>query len=302
MTTYNALQALAPVALLLSCATSIDDAPQAVQPLQTSPATVQAPTGRASDAARQPTAALIIEGRKLFVSNGGSCEQWEVEVPNMLEESRGRLRRAAAGGPVVSLDFERQGDDLMLEAPCFGEMKGVCLSCEQLPQPNADTTLRAYARQDECEEAKAGAGIRGCAAAVAESSRDHVRRVLDGSLRDEFIGRVAAARMVSRGSGAGCIPFHVRKSGKRLFLDWEASEYPYEVTTGTGGIVSIDEVAERNPRYRPRGPSEIAIGCCGGDSYHVLALRDGAATLRKLPRSKGETPSVVEFRLSGCSR
>ncbi len=253
--------------------------------------------------AAQSTAALIVESRKLFVADGTSCDAWEVEVPNLLEETRGRLRHAGVGEPSVIIDFERQGDDLMLEAPCFGDKKALCLTCELLMKPATDTALRAYARKDECEEARpVAAGLRGCAAAVAASSREHVRKMLDGSLRDDFIARVAAARVVSRGSGAECIPYQVRKSGKQLFLDWELSEYPEEVTSRAAGVVSIDEVPERNPHYKPRGPGAIGMGCCAGSAYHVLGLGDGVATLRKIPRSKGETASVVEFRMAGCSR
>src|SRR5688500_9144054 len=123
------LKALIPVALLLSCASAPRD--DSRQPAQTGAAAAPAPPPATSDAARQPTAALIIESRKLFVSNGAACEAWEVEIPNMLEENRGRLRRVGAGGPAASVEFERQGNDLTLEAPCFGEKSGVCLPCAQ---------------------------------------------------------------------------------------------------------------------------------------------------------------------------
>lgn len=298
---------LAPgIALFLSCAGAArEDSPPSIEPASTGRVEAKAPKSLDATTAPSSPAAQIIEGRKLFVSDGASCEAWEIDLPNILEDSRGRVRHAAsAGQPSVVADFERQGGELMLEAPCFGDKKGFCLPCELLAKPAPESPLRAFARQDECEERRAGASaeIRGCVAALAASSRKQVARVLDGSLRDEFIARLSAARIVSRGSGADCIPLHVRKAGKRLFLDWVASEYPEEVTRSANGIVSIDEVVEPNPRYRSRGPGEIAIGCCGGNAYHVVALGKDAATLRTAPRSGGEPPRVVEFRMSDCPR
>jgi hypothetical protein len=303
---------IAATLLLLACSGGGNRASNATDPRPDVSARAEPrATARTSAAPLVPAeppsaAASIFDKRKLYLGGadaGASCEAWDIEIPDMLDDTRAKLRRPAPEGDVrVTVDVERRGAELQIGAPCFGIAKAsVCLSC-----PEGTIAVRAYARLDDCEEGATdrSATVTGCVTALGSGARANARRMFDGSLRDELVKRIEAARLVSRGDGDGCIEQHVRKSGKRLFLDWSASEYPEELTRLSNGALAIEEVPEKNPRYRPTGGlGAIGIGCCDSHQYYVLDVTKERAMLRTIPHPGSKEPArVEELRLSGCPR